>query len=51
MYEIWVEYLMIPQGQLEKGSYVRSTEGKQKLNIYIRKLVGIHFLKTNLENI
>lgn len=51
MYEIWVEYLMIPQGQLEKGSYVRNTEGKQKLNIYIRKLVGIHFLKTNLEKI
>lgn len=37
------------QGQLEKGSYVRNTEGKQKLNIYIGKLVGIQLLKTNLE--
>lgn len=48
MYKIWIEYLIISQGQFEKGSYVKNTEGKQKLNIYIRKLVGIHFLKTNL---
>lgn len=39
---------MIPQGQFEKGSYVRNTEGKQNLNIYSGKLVGIQLLKTNL---
>lgn len=42
---------MTPQGQFEKGSYVRNTEGKQKLNIYTGKLVGIQLLKTNLEKI
>lgn len=31
MHKIWIEYLMISQGQCEKGSYVRSTEGKQNL--------------------
>lgn len=40
---------MTPQGQFEKGSCVRNTEGKQKLNIYIGKLVGIQLLKTSLE--
>lgn len=38
---------MDAQGQLEKGSCIRHTEGKQKLNIYIGKLVGIQLLKIN----
>lgn len=34
---------MIPQGQFEKESYVRNTEGKQGLNMYIGNLLAFNF--------
>lgn len=34
---------MILQEQFEKGSYVRNTEGKQKINIYIGNWLAFNF--------